>query len=99
MNEVEVFAAPILPTPPLNKWRREQAEFRRLLPELLKTHRGQYVAIHEEKVADYGTDQLAVAQRVYARFGYISIYESLVTDQVIPIRMPSRRLLRADTVQ
>jgi hypothetical protein len=84
----------VLPTPPENKWRREQSAFRRLLPELLKTHRNQYVAIHEGTVVESGDDKLAVARRAYARWGYVPIYVSLVTDEPQPvIRMRSLRLL------
>jgi hypothetical protein len=46
MNQLEALPAPVLAPPQGNKWRREQEAFRRLLPDLLKTHRDQYVAIH-----------------------------------------------------
>jgi hypothetical protein len=82
---------------PDTKWRREQQAFRRLLPDLLKVHRNQYVAIHEGKVVEAGADKLEVAGRAYARFGYVPIYVGLVTDQPIPVsRIPSPRLLRPE---
>jgi hypothetical protein len=94
MNSVETLPAPVLPTPSEDKFRSEQLAFRRLLPELLKTHRDQYVAIHEGKVVDSGSDQIEVAERAYARFGYLPILVTLVTDQPRPvIRIPSPRLL------
>lgn len=46
--------APAAPT----KFERERTAFYRLLPELLATHRGQYVAVHGEQVADSGSDRL-----------------------------------------
>jgi hypothetical protein len=93
MSQLETLPPPVLPARAENKWRREQQAFRRLLPELLKTHRDQYVAIHEEKVVDSGTDKLAVAERTYQRFGYVPVYVALVTDQPIPLsRIPSPRV-------
>ena len=95
MNSVETLPAPVLPTPPEDKFRSEQRAFQRLLPELLKTYRDQYVAIHEERVVDSGSDQIEVAERAYARFGYVPILVTLVTDEPRPIiRIPSPRLLR-----
>ena len=97
MSQLATQPAPELPTPVEGKWRREQQAFRHLLPELLKIHRGQYVAIHDQQVVESGADKLEVASRAYARFGYVPIYVSLVTDQPLPvIRIPSPRLLSPD---
>ena len=93
MNKVETMPAPVLPALPDDKWRREQRAFRALLPALLKTHRGQYVAVHEGQVVESGEDKLAVAGRAYARFGYVPIYVSLVTEQPAVVRVPSPRPL------
>jgi hypothetical protein len=77
-----------------DKWRREQQAFRRLLPELLKTHPGQYVAIHEGHVVESGANKLEVAARAYGRFGYVPIYVTLVTDQPLPlVHLPSPRVV------
>jgi hypothetical protein len=93
MSQIDVLAAPLLPALPQDKWRCEQRAFRHLLPELLKTHRGQYVAVHEGQVVESGSDKLDIAGRAYARFGYVPIYVSLVTDEPQPpLRMPSPRL-------
>jgi hypothetical protein len=94
MNSMETLPAPVLPSPPEDKFRSEQRAFQELLPELLRTHRDQYVAIHEGQVVESGVDQIEVAERAYARFGYIAILVTLVTDRPRPIlRMPSPRLL------
>jgi hypothetical protein len=62
------------------------------LPELLKSYRDQFVAIHDGIVVESGPDKLDVAGRAYARFGYVPIYVSKVTDQPQPpIRVPSAR--------
>ena len=76
------------------KFRREQEAFRELLPELLRTHRDQYVAIHEGQVVDSGTNKLDLAERVYARFGYIPILVTLATDRQRVVRIPSPRVIR-----
>lgn len=95
MSKLEALPAPVLAAREENKWRREQEAFRRLLPDLLKTHRGQYAAVHEGRVVEVGPDKLAVAGEAYARFGYVPIYVSLVTDQPLPPgRIPSPRLTR-----
>jgi hypothetical protein len=92
MNPTDMLPAPVLPIPLEDKWRREQYAFRRLLPGLLATHQGQYVAIHEGQVVESGDDKLVVARRAYARFGYIPIFVSLVTEgPIAPIRIPSFR--------
>ena len=73
------------------KFQRERRAFLRLLPELLKTHRGQYVAIHEEQVVDSGDDQFTIARRVYKRFGYVPIYVGPVSEYPEVCRVTYRR--------
>jgi Family of unknown function (DUF5678) len=95
MSSIETFPAPVLPPPPEDKFRREQEAFYRLLPELLRTQAGQFVAIHEGEVVQSGDDQIEVVERAYARFGYIPILVTLVTDRPRPvIEVCSPRLLR-----
>ena len=53
-----------LPEPRLAKAERERRAFNRLLPQLLTTHRGLYVAIHDEQVVDSGPDRSEVVTRV-----------------------------------
>ena len=88
MPDTETLPAPVLePLPPLDKWERERLAFRRLLPELLPTYRGRYVAIHEGQVVDSDEALIPLAMRVYNRHGYVPIYMDLVTDQP---RQPER---------
>jgi hypothetical protein len=95
MSSTELLPAPVLPEPPEDKFRTEQRAFHRLLPELLQSHRNQFVAIHDGQVVESGTDQIDVAERAYARFGYVPILVTLVTSQPRkPIRIPSLRVLR-----
>src|SRR5207245_432697 len=60
--------------PPLTKWERERRAFLRLLPELLRTHGGRFVAVHDEQVIDSGDDPVALIKRVHARVGYVPIH-------------------------
>jgi hypothetical protein len=98
MNEHddETFPAPqIVWPPPESKWDRERRAFHPLLPSLLATHRGKYVAIHDERVVAFGDDQIELALRAYDICGYQAIYVGLVTDVPRrPVRIPSPRSLR-----
>jgi hypothetical protein len=95
MSSTKLLQAPVLPEPPEDKFLKEQRAVHRLLPELLQSHRNEFVAIHEEQVVESGTDQIDVAERAYARFGYVPILVTLVTSQPRkPIRIPSPRVLR-----
>ena len=68
---------------------RERAAFERLKPELLKTHRGQFVAVVNEQVVDVDTDRVKLVLRVYDRFGYRPIYVQLVEEHLPRRRLPS----------
>jgi hypothetical protein len=74
-------------------WKDEHGAFLRLIPTLLGTHRGQYVAVHKGCVIAEGPDQVDVAKQAYARVGYVPIYVGLVTDEPPrPARLASPRL-------
>ena len=66
---------------PRNKADRECRAFLRLLPTLLETHRGHFVAIHDEQVVDCGDNKWDLADRVWAKHGYVAIHVELVTDE------------------
>jgi len=85
-NESSILAPPVLhlTAPPATKWERERQAFRRLLPHLLLTHRGQYVAVHDGQVVDSGNDPLPLALRVLAQVGNVDIYVGLVTEEPEP---------------
>jgi hypothetical protein len=82
------------PRPELSKGEREYQAFLRLIPELLPTHRGQYVAIHEGKVVDADADDIALVRRVHDRIGYVPIHVGLVTDRPPVVRVPHYREYR-----
>ena len=77
-----------LPEPDVSKGQREYRAFVRLLPELLATHRDQYVAIHNEHVIDSDPDDVALILRVQAKIGYVPIHVGLVTDTQPLVRIP-----------
>lgn len=81
MPDVVTFEVTLDPPPPPTKWDREYAAFRRLLPDLLRTHRGQYVAVHDGAVVGAGPDMIAVAHEAYGRFGAVEILVRQVTDE------------------
>ena len=90
MSQIDTIPAPRLPSLPEGKWHFEKRAFHRLLPGLLSSLKGKFVAIHEGQVVESGTDKLEVAGRAYARFGYVPIFVSLVTDAPTPlVRIPS----------
>jgi hypothetical protein len=84
-----------LPRPPMTKWDREYQAFLRLLPDLLKSHRGQYVAVHNEQVVDVGDHKIDLAYRVYEKYGYLPIYVGIVAERPLPLeRMPSVHMVQ-----
>ncbi len=98
MSETQTFPAPVVEwPPPETKWQRERRAFLKMLPQLLQTHRGKYVAVHEGKLVESGDDLIAVALQAYAHHGYVPIYVDLVTDEPPPvIRIPSPRILGSE---
>ena len=97
MTEALTLPPPELSTSPsaTTKWEREYQAFIRLLPTLLQSHRGKFVAIHGEQVVDSNDDPIALIKRVHARYGYVPIHVDEVTDQPpAPIRIPHYREYR-----
>jgi hypothetical protein len=96
MSDVTTLPAPDLSfkDAAYDSWEEQRRAFFRLLPALLATHRGQYVAVHDGSVIAEGSDQVGVAQQAYAKVGYVPVYVGLVTDEPPrPVRIPSPRLL------
>ena len=96
MSESELLPAPEFHWEAIgdDKWDREYQAFLRLKPDLLQSHSGKYVAVHEGRVVGSGDDQVKVALNAYAKFGYTPIYVGLVSDAPLqPVRIPSPQLL------
>src|SRR5262245_56346419 len=73
-----------IPKPQVPDWQKEYLAFQRLLPELLKTYEGQYVAIFKEQPVDAGPDQLELVRRTRARLGNVTLHVGLVTRDIKP---------------
>jgi len=98
MSSLSILPAPNIETgnAPESPWERERRAFHQLLPSLLVTHSGQYVAVHEGKVIAKGRDRVEVAMEAYERVGYVSLFVGLVAEG-LPLRrvlVPSPRVRR-----
>ena len=78
----------------LKAFEREREAFERLKPELLRTHRGQCVAILNGQVVESGSDKMEVLDRVYERFGYGPVYVQWVEGQPRIYKIPHRKVVR-----
>jgi hypothetical protein len=98
MSSAEILDSPDI-TPRddrIAEWEAEREAFRQLLPSLLSTHRGQFVAIYQARVVEAGEDEIQVARRAYARHGCVPLFVELVTDQPRrTVRLPSPRVVRS----
>ena len=82
------------PLSPDDEWERGRQAFERMRSELLKTHKGQFVAILNNQVIDADAEIGTLARRVYARFGYCPIYMQKVTELPRVARIFSPRVVR-----
>jgi hypothetical protein len=89
-TETPIFEVRFPEAPMPSKIERERRAFLRLLPDLLKTHRGQYVAVHDEQVVDSGPARLELVMRVQARLR-TGIYVGLVSEQAEPVQRSGLR--------
>jgi hypothetical protein len=98
MGESEIYDAPHLNFSSCRddeRWRREYFAFIRLLPELMKTLAGKYVAVHQGKVVAVGDTSVEAAMGAYKSVGYVPLHVGLVSNEpVAPIRLPSPRIVR-----
>jgi len=100
MNNVTILPAPRIEQAVTEEspWERERRAFDRLLPSLLETHPGQYVAIHSGSIIASGSDRITVALQGYQRVGYVPLYVGLVSEAPRrKVRLPSPRVLRGAT--
>lgn len=96
MNEMTTLPAPdlALPHSTAGAWEAERDAFFRLLPSLLASHSGLYVAVHLGIIVAEGPDQVEVARQAYERVGYVPVYVGRVSvEPEPPVRLPSPRLL------
>ena len=82
------------PVSPDDEWEQARRAFELMRSELLKTHKGRFVAVLNNQVIDTDAEIGALARRVYARFGYRPIYMQKVTEQPRVARIFSPRVVR-----
>jgi hypothetical protein len=75
------YPAPELPKAQPTKWEREYGAFKQMLPQLLRTNYGEFVAVHEGKVFDSDRDKVALVTRVMDRVGNVEFHVGLVTEK------------------
>jgi hypothetical protein len=76
----------------VDPFRRKQWAFYCLLGDLLKTYRGQHVAVHQRRVIASGPDRMAVIRQAREQVGNVPIFVGLVTDEPPPVeRVPRYR--------
>ncbi len=59
---------------------------------LLKKYKGRYIAIFNNKVIGLGKDFSKLAQRIYKKYGYQTIYIPFVDTREKVVRIPSPRI-------
>ena len=84
------------------QWRtqldEELAAYVKLHPELVRTHFGAWVAVHDGAVIDHDLDRVALYRRVRQRYGRIPVLVCEVTEQPVEeiwLRTPSTGRLPA----
>ncbi len=91
----QIFDAPVLsfatPTTKEDRWLREQRAFFRMLPGLLKTHRGKWVAVYGEEVIEVGASMQSVLHKVRERLPKGELYIQLVDEKLPAVKMLSPR--------
>jgi len=66
-----------------------KAYFERNKKTLVRHYEGKYIAIWENKVLDSDTNFSSLAERVYEKLGYVSIYMPFVTSKRRTLRFES----------
>jgi len=79
---------------PSTAFERERAAFHRLLPELLNSHRGEWVAIVDEQAVEFGPDFSSVIRRVRERFGQQPVYVQEILEKPRVYKVGSPRIVR-----
>ncbi|MBI4739736.1 hypothetical protein HY772_09455, partial [Candidatus Woesearchaeota archaeon] len=77
---------------------RNRAAFQRQLPDLLKTHRGKWVAIVNEKVTVIGDSSAWVVEEVIRKLGNVRVYVQEVLETRRVYRISGPRVVRAKNI-
>lgn len=62
---------------------------------LTRKHNGEYIAIWDNEIMDHDTSFSALAQRVYKKLGYVSIYMPFMTSKRRVLRFESPKIRRS----
>lgn len=74
------------------KYERELAAFRRLLPFILSSHLGEFVAVHDGQVVAHGRDRVSVVGDAFSKVGNVAIHVGFVGPETAePMRSGVRR--------
>src|SRR5262245_318463 len=75
--------------------RRNRWAFYCMLGDLLKTHKGQFVAVHDRQVIASGPERMDVIEAARRLVGNVPIYVAEVSEEPPPVeRVPSLRTIR-----
>ena len=92
---VQTPSDPLAPLPGTSdKFQRERLAFHRLLPELLTTHAGKVVAIHDEQVIAVGDERRPVIDEATRIAGYVDLFVKQVLEVQPVERLPGFREIR-----
>ena len=65
--------------------------FEALKPELLTTHPNEFVAIYQQQIVGFDTDEMNLIRRVYEQYGPVPCYvEKIVPETPRKVRITSR---------
>lgn len=78
-------------------FQQEKRAFERIKPELMKTNRGQYVVIREEKPVLFGHKKTELAKQAYKEFGYGPLYIGLLEEEPEVVHLSTPRVPRRMT--
>ncbi len=73
---------------------QERTAFERIKPKLLRTHRGQVVAVYQGQVVQVGTNVAETLDAVYDQFGYVPCYVQRVEKTPHVYKLPHRKVVR-----
>ncbi|MGQ0603676.1 MAG: DUF5678 domain-containing protein, partial [Anaerolineales bacterium] len=81
------------------EFERNRAAFQRLLPELLREHHGEWVAIVDEQPVQFGPDFQSVIVPLRERFGQRSAYVQEISETPRVYRIGGPRLMPGQKVK
>ena len=67
---------------------REEKAFSKILPDLLNTLRGNYVAIYQGKLVGSDTDESRLVDKMFDRYGYVPFFIEIVEEEPPVVEIP-----------